>query len=103
MTYEVFPRAAPVNFAPATVVEEVLQNVGTLLATMRYSVPYDRALGLNPEYLDDPIPLTQARATADIVATIQRYEPRCIIDSVTFRGDAARGIMQPTVRVKING
>lgn len=103
MIVDVVPRAAPVNFAPATEVEEILQNVATILATARYSVPYDRAFGLNPEYLDDPMPLTQARATADIIATIKRYEPRCKIESVTFTGDAASGTMKPVVRVYING
>lgn len=103
MIVDVTPRAAPVNFAPATVVEEVLQNVATILATMRYSVPYDRDFGLNPDYLDDPVPLTKARATADIIATIRKYEPRCKIESVEFRGDAATGKMTPVVRVSING
>lgn len=100
--YSVAPLAKPVDFAPATLVEEVLQNVATILATMRYSVPFDRALGINPEYLDDPMPVTQARATADIIEAIRRFEPRCGVESVTFTGDGAEGIMRPLVRVYIN-
>lgn len=100
--YSVEPLGKPVDFAPATVTEEILQNVATILATVRYSVPYDRELGINPEYLDDPMPVTQARATADIIDAIRRYEPRCGVESVTFTGDGIEGIMRPLVRVYIH-
>lgn len=97
-TLEITPRAAPVNFAPATVEEEVLQNVGTLLDTLRYTVPYDRLLGINPEYLDEPTPITRARLTADIIEAIERYEPRFKVILVDFKEDQAEGILIPTVR-----
>lgn len=101
--HEVEPLGAPINFQPATEAEEILQNVATILATMRYSVPYDRQLGINPEYLDSPIPVARARATADIIETLHRFEPRCRVESVTFSGDGMEGIMRPRVRVYING
>lgn len=101
MIVEVAPRAAPIDFMPKTEREEILQNVATILATVRYSVPYDRNFGINPEYLDDPMPITQARATADIIAAIRKYEPRCNIESVRFEGDQQEGIMRPIVRVYI--
>lgn len=100
--YEVLPLGKPIDFAPATVTEEVLQNVATILATMRYSVPYDRMFGVNPEYLDDPTPVAQARATADIIEAIQRHEPRCGVESVRFTGNAMEGTLRPIVRVYIN-
>lgn len=101
-TFNITPRAAPINFAPATVTEEVLQNVATLLSTLRYTVPYDRLLGLNPEYLDDPTPVTRARLTADIIEAIQKYEPRAKVIEVTFKEDQAEGILIPTVRADVN-
>lgn len=99
--YDVAPLAKPVDFMPANEVAEILQNVATILATVIYTVPYDRGFGINPEYLDDPMPVAQARATADIINAIKRNEPRCKIQSVRFTGDAADGIMQPIVRVFI--
>lgn len=102
-TYTVAPLGKEIDFSPPSVVEEVLQNVATILATMRFSVPYDRGLGLNPEYLDDPMPVSQARATADIIEAIHRYEPRCRVESVTFKGDGVDGTLIPTVRIYING
>lgn len=101
-TLNITPRAAPVNFAPSSVAEEVLQNVATLLDTLRYTVPYDRLLGINPEYLDDPTPVTRARLTADIIEAIQKYEPRAKVIEVTFNEDQGEGILVPTVRVDVN-
>lgn len=101
MIYTVTPLGKPIDFAPPTVADEVLQNVATILATMRYTVPFDRELGLNPDYLDDPMPVSQARATADIIDAIHRFEPRCRVDSVTFTGDGMEGTLRPTVRVYI--
>lgn len=100
--YTVLPLGKPIDFAPPGVVAEVLQNVATILATVRYSVPYDRRFGINPEYLDDPMPISQARATADIIEAINRYEPRCRVESVSFDGNAMEGTLRPRVRVYVD-
>lgn len=101
--YEVTPLGAPINFQPSTEAEEILQNVATIIATVRYSVPFDRMFGINPEYLDDPIPIAEVKSVADIIEAIHRHEPRCRVESVTFDGDGSEGIMRPKVRVYING
>lgn len=90
-----------INFAPSNETDEILQNVATILSTVRYSVPYDRALGINPDYLDGPIQLAQAKATADIIASIRTQEPRATVVDIAFNGDGAEGILKPTVRVKV--
>lgn len=101
-SYDVTPLGAPVNFAPQSVRDEVIQNVATILATPRFTVPYDRNFGVNPDYLDDPMPVSRARSIADIIESIHRHEPRCRVESVVFKGDAAEGILRPIVRVFIN-
>lgn len=100
--HEVTPLGKPIDFAPATERAEILQNVATILATPRFSVPYDRRFGIYPDYLDGPLPVAQARASADIIDAIHRLEPRCRVVSVSFTGDAADGTMAPRVRVSIN-
>lgn len=91
-----------VNFKPATVVDEVLQNVATILATVVYSVPYDRELGITADYLDQPIPISKARTVADVARALRRFEPRCKFEAMTWNGDAADGITKPIVKVSIN-
>lgn len=101
--YEVSPLGRPIDFNPGSVEAEVLQNVATILATTRFSAPYARTLGLNPEYLDDPMPVARARAMADIIEAINRNEPRCKVIDVTFTEDGAEGILRPRVRVQVIG
>lgn len=91
-----------INFSPSSTVEEVIQNVGTLLATVRYSVPFDREFGLNPEYLDDPSIVSRSKLIADIVEKINKYEPRATVLSVDFEEDGEQGTLKPTVKVDIN-
>lgn len=92
-----------INFAPSSVEAEVMQNVATLLSTIRSTVPYDRTLGLNPIYLDDPTPAARARVTADVIEVIRRHEPRATVVQVLFKEDQAEGYLMPTVRVTVNG
>lgn len=100
-TVDVMP-VKEINFGPATVREEVLQNVATLLTTIKYSVPYDRALGIDPVYLDDPTPVTRARLTANIIATLRKHEPRATVVSINFKEDPLEGRLIPIARVAVN-
>lgn len=90
-----------VNFAPASTAEEILQNVRTILATPVYSVPLDRAFGVNAELLDLPLPVAKAKLTAEIVQAIQKSEPRVEVTRVSFTGEAIAGRLQPTVRLRL--
>jgi phage baseplate assembly protein W len=90
-----------VNFAPATTTEEIVQNVRTILATPVYSVPLDRAFGVNAEVLDLPLPVTRSRIAAEIVQAVQKFEPRVEVTRVSFTGDAIAGKLQPTVRLRL--
>jgi len=91
-----------VNFSPATVEEEVLQNVKTILTTVKYSVPLDREFGLSATMLDDPMPIAQAKLSAEIVGAIRRWEPRARVVEVKYEGDGMEGILRPKVRLEIN-
>ena len=90
-----------VNFAPSSTVEEVIQNVRTILTTTVYSVPLDRTFGINPDMLDLPMPAAQARLTAEIVAAVEKIEPRATVTEVTFAGDGADGFLKPSIRLRI--
>ena len=91
-----------ISFSPATERDEIVQNVATIISTVRYSVPYDREFGINPEYLDDPSLISRSRLIADIVAKIKKYEPRAKVVSVDFKEDGAEGILKPIVRIDLN-
>lgn len=96
-----------VNLAPANVLEEVLQNVHTILTTVRYSVPLERGFGIDGELLDLPLPVTQAKLSASILQQIAKYEPRCKVVRISYvnqdETDTADGILRPVLEVAIIG
>lgn len=102
MLYEVTSTTGGINFAPATEAEEILQNIRTLLATAKYSVPLDRELGLDMSPLDRPIMVAQAQLGTEIIDAIAKYEPRAEVRSIIFNA-GEDGRLCPKVQVNING
>lgn len=95
---------ADVDFNPASVVAEVLQNVRTILSTRKGSVPLDRDFGISWEYLDRPIDVAQMLMRSEIIDAVSKYEPRATVESVVFEGsaeDALDGILRPKVTISI--
>jgi phage baseplate assembly protein W len=90
-----------INFAPDTVVEEVLQNVRTILTTIKHSIPLDRSFGIDGEVIDLPINVAKAKMTNEIFRAVRQYEPRAVIESITFTGED-KGILRPKMEVRIN-
>lgn len=89
-----------IDFAPSTEIEEIAQNVRTIIATPKYSVPMDRLFGVDTEIIDRPTPKAMAQLQAEIIQAIRKYEPRCKVKKVTFEGDND-GKLNVKVRVEI--
>ncbi len=90
-----------IDFAPGTVVEEVLQNVRTIITTIKGSIPLDRAFGIDGDVVDLPINVAKAKLTNEIFRAIRTYEPRAVIEGIAFEGDLS-GHLSPTVEVSVN-
>lgn len=92
-----------INLSPDNEAEEILQNIRTILITLKGTVPMDREFGVNGSMIDAPLSAAQAKLTAEIVAAVNRYEPRAKVVSVAYSGQEAEGKLETKVRVKING
>lgn len=90
-----------IDFAPATVAEEVLQNIRTIISTIKYSVPMDREFGIDGAVVDRPINIAKAHLSNEIFRAVRRYEPRAVIESIEFDGDES-GRLTPKIKVQIN-
>lgn len=102
MTYEISGgETPPLNLAPVTLAEEVLQNVRMIISTVKYSVPMDREFGIDGAVVDRPINIAKARITNEIFRAVRRYEPRAVIESIDFDGDES-GRLTPTIKIQIN-
>lgn len=90
-----------IDFAPNTVVAEVMQNVRTILSTIKYDIPLNRQFGMDGAIIDMPIHQAQAKWSAEIFAQVKQYEPRASIEAITFTA-GLDGKLIPTVEVRIN-
>lgn len=101
-TWTVTVASQQINWSPKNVVDEVLQNVATILATQVGTVPYSRRLGVNVALVDSPMPVFIAAATREIIQKISEFEPRAIIHSVSFEGaDSVDGVIRPKLVIGV--
>ena len=100
MTIDIVGTLEQINFAPTTIQEEVIQNIKTLLSTMKFTVPLDRNLGIIANALDEPMPVAMAKLSSDVIDAISQYEPRAKVTQISFDGDID-GKLIPKVRIEI--
>lgn len=91
-----------INFSPQSEVEEIPQNVRTILSTVKGSVPLDRDFGIDASYVDAPMPVAKAKLASEIMQAIRTYEPRANVTHVDFTGEMS-GLLKPRIEVSING
>lgn len=102
MTYEILTSSSyDWQIIPANEIEEVLQNVRCILATMKLTVPMDREFGISANVLDTPISTTQARLTAEVAAAVRKFEPRARVERINYGGNMSDGELNMTVVIEI--
>lgn len=89
------------DLAPASVYHEIYQNVRYILATPKSSMTLDRKFGINAQVVDMPIAKAKAVLSSEIIDAIEFYEPRAIVEEITFTEDID-GKLMPKVRISIN-
>lgn len=102
--FEVNMNAAEINLMPSTEYEEILQNVRTILATVKGTVPLDREFGINPNVLDQSVNVVQARLNAAIVEAVNKFEPRARVRKFCYDNsprETLDGIVKPRVELEI--
>ena len=101
MIYDVLAQPVQgIDFAPASEVAEILQNLRTIITTTKYSVPLDSDFGFDADMLDLPLNVAQAKLQSEMIKAIKKYEPRVEITSINFAG-TEDGVLAPKVQVKI--
>lgn len=87
----------------ATGLTGLAQEIRTVLATRKGSVPLDREFGLDWSVIDCPVQSFKSRYVADVSQQVERYVPRVKVLKVQFIAgtDAIEGILHPVVTVSI--
>lgn len=96
------PRNNTWSFAPDNIYQEILQNVKAIITTIKGSVPLDRAFGISPDVIDEPINIARAKLSAEIVKAVKEFEPRANIRSINFSGDYENAQIKLNVRIVQN-
>jgi phage baseplate assembly protein W len=81
--------------------EDVRRCLQVLLGTRAGTLALDRDFGLEWDFLDMPLEAAQAACSAELIAKIERYEPRAVVKRVTFTGNSA-GLLKPKIEVELN-
>lgn len=100
-TYEINAASPyPISLIPDTELEEILQNVQTIISTMKGTIPLDREFGIDSRVIDLPMHVAQAKLSSEIFQAIKHYEPRVTIEDISFTA-TLEGRLVPKVKVSV--
>lgn len=91
-----------VDFSPQNEIAEILQNVQTIMATAKGSVPLDRDFGISADYVDKPMAKAKSMLASEIIQAVRKYEPRVTITGISFT-ESMDGKLEPRIEVRLNG
>lgn len=98
--YTLTVNPAEINFSPSTTIEEILQNVNTIVTTSKFSVPLFREFGVDASFLDEPTPLVKSKMVAEITEKVEFFEERVIVEQISIESNND-GRMIPTLQISI--
>lgn len=91
------------QFNETDTVRSVMQNIAVILSTLKGTVPMYRDFGVNPEFLDMPMPVAKVRMISEVREAVETWEPRATVVDVSFSDErAAEGVLIPIVEVEIS-
>jgi len=100
--YEVIGQLQPDVEIAIGGVQEIAQNIRTIITNWRGSVFLDRQFGINPAVIDQPSNMVLANLTMDITNQISKYEPRAVVTGITLdKSDIVNGEIIPIVTFRV--
>lgn len=103
MTY--FVSSAPlesIQINPQNEIEEIIQNLHTILSTPKGSVPMYREFGIDSFVIDVNVNAAMSLMVNAVYEAIETFEPRAEIVNVTFKDPKTQGKLIPVVEVKLH-
>lgn len=101
MILEIKP-LSDIKLQPQNTLEEIIQNINTILSTPKGTVPLDRDFGIDWSFVDNPMPEAKMTLRQEIVSALKKYEPRVVVLSISFKqSDAADGSLIPIINFEV--
>lgn len=89
-----------IDLNPPNVHQEVLQNVAVIVATYKNSVPMMRGFGIDNRVVHRPVPVAEDLIASQLYEQIEEYEPRAIVNQISFETDALTGEVIPLIYIE---
>lgn len=88
----------------ATGINAIVQQVQIVCATRAGDLPMNRRFGVNTDFIDMPLPVAQAKATASIIKGVETFVPGVRVLKVTWQPNesVSQGTLIPIVRIAID-
>lgn len=98
----VFSDTYSINFAPNSLLEEILQNVRNIFQQIKGTIPYQRDMGVDENIID----LTTENAIMiyqiDMIKQLKKFEPRAKIKKFNWKGsDIVKGNLNLVVTLDV--
>lgn len=95
-------KAGDIDLFPKTLQQEVMQNVGIIISSPKFSVPLDRGFGTSHAQIDTPTNIAQPKLIMEIIDEVEKYEPRAeIIGVEVITDEAHQGRIFPRVEMVV--
>lgn len=95
---EIGNRNNSIDFAPKTVVDEIVQNVRNIFSQVKRQIPYQRNMGFDENIIDQTVEHVVMMFQIDMIKQVKAYEPRAKIKS--FKWDSGN-LVTGDLRVKV--
>jgi len=92
-----------IKFQPVNEIEEILQNVYTIMSTYKFTVPLFREFGTSASYLDMPSALSKMAYIKELIEVIEKFEARVIVEEILFYSDEQNGRLYPVANIRLKG
>lgn len=90
------------SLIPETAEQEIIQNLYTLLNTVKGEVPLYRDFGINfTEIRSMPLPMAETALVSEIYDAIEKFEPRAKILNIEIEAEPLSGKLIPVLEVDI--
>ncbi|WP_457641871.1 GPW/gp25 family protein [Persephonella sp.] len=74
-----------IKIIPQNEIEEILQNIKTILSTYKGTVPLMRDFGIDPNFVDNlQTESFKQKMKNEIIKQIQRFEPRIKVEKISL-------------------
>lgn len=86
-----------INFRPNSELDEIFQNINTIIGTAKFTVQLDREFGMKWVFVDKPMSMLHPLYVAEVIEVVEKYETRVIVEEVKLSGELIDGKAYPII------